>query len=104
MSGSGREALSDVKEWSIAPPGRLRVVGSPSRMSRSGRESLPVVWKWLEGPPGCMEVVGSPSGCLGLVERLSRMSGSGQETLQDVQECLEALLVVREWLIDSLNV
>ena len=40
MSGSGREALpnvreacSDVREWSGNPPGFLGVVGSPSRMS-----------------------------------------------------------------------
>ena len=34
---------------------------------------------------------------LGVVERLSRMFGSGQESLSDVQERSEALLVVQEW-------
>ena len=65
-------------------------------MSRSGRESLTDDRDWSGGPPGCMGVVGSPSGCLGLVERLSQMSGSRQETLQDVRECSKALPVVRE--------
>ena len=35
MSGSGREALSDVWEWSGGPPVSLVVVGSLSRMSGS---------------------------------------------------------------------
>ena len=45
-------------------------------MSRSGREAIPDVWDWLEGHPGCM----------GEIERPSRMSGSGQEALPDVRE------------------
>ena len=39
MSGSGREVLPDVQEWSGGPPGCLGVVGSPSKMSGSGREA-----------------------------------------------------------------
>ena len=33
MSGSGREALPDVREWSGGPLGCPVVVGGPSRMS-----------------------------------------------------------------------
>ena len=43
MSGSGREALQDVMEWSGGHPGCPGVVGRPSRMSDSCRESLPYV-------------------------------------------------------------
>ena len=51
MSGSGREALPDVLEWSGGLPGSLRVVGMPSRMSGSGREALPEVRQLSGGPP-----------------------------------------------------
>ena len=47
-------------------------------MSRRGREPFPDVGEWL----------GVPRGCLGLVERPSRMSGCVRK----------ALLNVREWL------
>ena len=40
MSGSGRESLPDVLEWSGGPPGCPGVVGKTSRMSGSGREIL----------------------------------------------------------------
>ena len=40
MSGSGREALSDVQVWSGGLPGSPGVIGRPSRMSGSGREAL----------------------------------------------------------------
>ena len=40
MSGSGREALQDVWEWSGGPPVCPVVVGRSSRMSGSGREAL----------------------------------------------------------------
>ena len=40
MSGSGRDALKDV---------------------RSGRQALLDVWDWLGGPSGCRGVVGRPS-------------------------------------------
>ena len=53
MSGTGREALPDVREWwnalqdvrqwSVSTPKCPGVVGSPSRKSRSGQEALPYV-------------------------------------------------------------
>ena len=43
MSGSGREALPDVREWSVGPPGCLRVVWRPTWMSNNFREALPEV-------------------------------------------------------------
>ena len=67
MSGSGREALPDIQEWSGGLPGCPEVVGKPSRMSGC-------VQKWSGGPPGCPGVGGKFSG----------MSGSGRETLPDV--------------------
>ena len=74
MSGSGREALPNVREWLGNPPGCpgslhgcLGVVGSPSQK------------------------LGGPLECLGLVRRLSQMSESGLEALPDVQELSKAL-------------
>ena len=65
MTGSGQEALRDVREWSGGPPKCPGVVEMPSRMSESGREALPVsgsgwealldVREWSGGPPGCPE-------------------------------------------------
>ena len=46
MSGNGREALPDMREWLGGPRGCPGVVGKPSRMSWSGREDLPVVREW----------------------------------------------------------
>ena len=43
MSGSGQQALPDVRQWSGDPSDCLGLVGKPSRMSRSGRESFPDV-------------------------------------------------------------
>ena len=40
MSGSGREALADVREWSGGPFECPGVVGRLSRMPGSGREAL----------------------------------------------------------------
>ena len=40
MSGSGWEALSDVREWSGGPPKCPGMVEMPFRMSGSGREAL----------------------------------------------------------------
>ena len=37
MSGNGRDALLDVREWSGDHPGCLGMVGMPSRMFGSGR-------------------------------------------------------------------
>ena len=50
MSGTGREALANVWEWSGDTPSFLGLVGRPSRISRSGRESLPDVRKWSGEP------------------------------------------------------
>ena len=78
ISGSGRVALPDIREWSGDPAKCLGVVGRPSRMSgirlksllevwetlsdvRSGRESLPDVREWSLGPLGGPEVVGRPT-------------------------------------------
>ena len=60
MSGSGQEALPEVRKWSEDTPGCPGVVGTPSQMSECSG-----------GPPGCLVVIGRPS----------RMSGSGREAL-----------------------
>ena len=69
MTGSGREALPDVRDWSggllggreaypdvrepsVGPPGCPRVVGKPFQLSGSSREALLDVWEWLGGPAG----------------------------------------------------
>ena len=75
MSGSGREAVLDVQEWSRGPPECPKVVGGP-----------PDVQEWSGDPPGCPGVVGRPSGCLGVIKKVSQMSGSGQEAFSDVRE------------------
>ena len=76
MSGSGREALGNLREWSGSLFGCPEVVGNPSGMSgfgwkaipdvRGGREAIPDVWQWLEIP--------------------SWMYGRGREALPDVRE------------------
>ena len=102
MSGSGREAILDVREWSGGPPGCLGVVertsrmsgscqetlsdcgrpsqmgmvGSPSSMSESGREAFPEFRVWSGGPPVCTGVVGM----------FSWMCRSGREALLDDRE------------------
>ena len=59
MSGSGREALPDVQEWSKGPTGCPGVVGRPCWMSGSSLETLPKIREWLEAPlPGCPGMVG----------------------------------------------
>ena len=55
-------------------------------MSRSGREAVPNVREWSGCYPKCPGMVGRPS----------RMSGSGQEILLNVQK---ALLDIQEWWI-----
>ena len=60
MSGSGREALLDVREWSGRPPECAGVVGTPSRMSGSGLEALGDVWEWTGGHRGFAGVVERP--------------------------------------------
>ena len=62
MFGSGREALLEVREWSV-------VVSSFDT-------TLPNIQEWSGGPPGS----------LGEVGRLSLMFGSGQEALLEVRE------------------
>ena len=92
MSERGREALKDVREWSVGRlewsgghpgcPGVVekpyRVVGSPSRMSGSGQEALPNVREWLEALPDVWEWSGGPPGCPRVVGIPSRMSDSGR--------------------------
>ena len=56
-------------------------------MSGNGRMALPDVREYSGGPHGCPEVV----------ERLCRMSGSGQEALSDVLEWSKALTDARKW-------
>ena len=73
MSGSGRLALLNVREWSRGPPGCMAVVGKPSQMSRSGQESFPDVKQWSGGPAGCAGVGGRPSSMSGSDGRPSRM-------------------------------
>ena len=92
MSGSCLESLPDVREWSGGPPWRPEVVGMPYRMSGSGRLAIPDVREWSGGHSGCPRVVGRP--CRRSV-RLVWMSGSGRESLLDVQK---ARLDVRVWL------
>ena len=75
MSGSGREVLPEVREWSGCLLGCPGEVGRPfqnswsgreaSRMSRIGGDAHPDIREWSGGPPGSPRVVG----------RSSRMSG-----------------------------
>ena len=50
MSGSGRESIPDVQEWSWSTLVCPRVVGRPIRMSGRSRESLQDDRKWSRGP------------------------------------------------------
>ena len=61
MSGSGREALPDVQEWSRALSGCPGVVETACRMSGRGRKALSNVREWSGGPPKCPVVVVRPS-------------------------------------------
>ena len=105
MSGSGREALLNVRWWSGVPPGCQGVVGNTWRALTYVREwsgDPPDFLEWLGGPPRRSVVVGRPSlkyGCgrkalpdvrerSGIVGRPTRMSGSGGEALPDVREAL----------------
>ena len=83
MSGSGREAIPDVRVRSGGPPGCMGVVGRPFRMSGSGWEAS------LMSGSGR-----GHSWMCGVVRRPSRMSGSVRETLLDVREVIPD---VREW-------
>ena len=64
MSGSGRDALPDDREWSGG-------LGDIRECSQS--------------PPECPRVVELPPGCPRVVGRPSQMSGSGRESIQDVR-------------------
>ena len=114
MSGSDREALPnvqewseairDVREWSGGSHGCNGVVGSPSRMSGSGQHILPDVREWSGGHPGCAGVAGNSwealpevwewsgglTGSPGVVESPSQMCGSGLEALPDNRERTES--------------
>ena len=74
MSGSGREALPNVQEWSGGSPGCPGVVGRPSQMSGSGWKALTEVREWSGGTPGWPGVAGRPS----------QMSGCSREVRLDV--------------------
>ena len=50
-SGSGREDLPDIWDWSRGPLECPVVVVSLFRMSGSGRENLPDVSEWSGGHP-----------------------------------------------------
>ena len=50
MTGSGREAIPDVREWLGAPSGCLGVVGRPSLMTGIGLEALSDVREWSGSP------------------------------------------------------
>ena len=77
MSGSGRETLPDVREWSRGAHGCPRVVERPPNVwELSG--TLPDVRYWFGGPHGCPGVVGRPSR---MFARPSRMSRRGREVL-----------------------
>ena len=61
MSGSGREVLSDVQEWSGGPPVCKGVVARLSWIAGSGREAPPLVREWSRCPRGCPAVGWRPS-------------------------------------------
>ena len=82
MSGSGREVLKNIREWSKDHPGCPGVSGWPFRIIGSGREAHPNIREWSRNPPGCP---GGPLGCPVVFGRpslfpvfvgTSRMSGS----------------------------
>ena len=79
MYGSGRETLSNVREWSGVNPGCPGVVGKPSQMSGSGRKVCQMSGRGRKAISNVREWSGDHAECLGMVGRPSRMSGSGQE-------------------------
>ena len=89
MSGSGRKAIPNVREWSGDSLGCPGVVGWPSQLPRSGLEILSDVREWSGGPPRCPGVVERPTKSPGMVGRQSRKSGKGRETLLEVCEGLK---------------
>ena len=90
-SGSGREALSEVRLWSKGPPGGSGESKSPSQWFWSGQEALPEVWECLEAFHEVREwSVGLPGG-LGVVGRPSRRFGIGREALPEVRKWSEVV-------------
>ena len=77
MSGSGREVLPDVQEWS---------------------RILPDVRECSGGPPVCPVVVGRSSRMSESGREPSQMSGSGQDALPDVRMARPMPRSVREAL------
>ena len=57
MSGSCREALSNVRELSGCPPGCLGVVREPSRMSLWGRRPFQMSGSSREAHPNMREAL-----------------------------------------------
>ena len=106
-SGSGRETLTEVRNWSGDPHGGPELVVRSSHRSGSGRKTLPNVRKWSGDPPGGPEVVGilsrsyrssrRPSRSAEVVGRPSRRSGSSWETLPEVRKGSETLPEVWNW-------
>ena len=84
MSGSGRNSLLDVREWTGGPLECPGVVGRPSQMSGNDRDAL----------PGCLAVVGRPSRKSG---RQSQLSGNGERPFRMFESDRDAPLDVREW-------
>ena len=67
MSGSGREAIPDVRHGSEGHPGCSGLVGRPSRIYGSDRKAFPDVREWLGRNPGCLGVVWVSLGFAGVV-------------------------------------
>ena len=63
MSGSGREALPDVRGLSGGPSKCPEMVGRPSRMSGSGWEAVPDVGSGQETLQDIRILSGGPAGC-----------------------------------------
>ena len=45
-SGSGRETLTEVRNWSGETTGGSEVVGRPYQRTGSDQETIPELWKW----------------------------------------------------------
>ena len=98
-SGTSKETLPEVRNWSRDPPGGLEVVGDPlggpdvvgipswrsgssrrlSRRRGTGPETLSVVRKWSGNIPRGPALVREPSAGVELVGRPSQRSGTGRE-------------------------
>ena len=96
ISGSGRETLPNVREWSGGPAGCPGVVERPSQMFGSCREPLTDIREWSRDPSEFLGVVRRSSwpsrGSLdhfrmsGRGREAFRMSGSGQKDIPNVRE------------------